>query len=189
MKLIYVSQRVDVHSEYGERRDALDQRWARFLWHVRCIALPLFNHRESLHELLKTKPPDGIVLSGGPSVPERNDTDTTLIEHAIRSKIPLLGVCLGMQSIGQYFGGSLCKVEGHVAIRHKLDCGMEVNSYHEMAIDRLSQGLEANKYSADGVIECIRHEVMPITGIMWHPERESIFDRQDIDLVREMFHS
>jgi len=189
MKFIYVSQRVDINTDYGERRDALDQRWAKLLWHARCIAMPLFNHRETVLELLKVKPPDGILLSGGSSVPERNETDVALIEHAIQNKIPLLGICLGMQSIVLYFGGSLCEVKGHVAVRHKLDCGREVNSYHEMVIDRLPQVLEAKKHSVDGTIECICHEVLPFIGIMWHPEREGMFDKQDIDLIREMFHS
>ena len=194
MKRILLSQRVDVIESYQERRDALDQRWAQLLWESGCIALPVFNYGPMLDGLLKTMPVDGILLSGGNtpaayggSAPERDATDEFLISHALKNNMPLLGVCRGMQSIVIYFGGTLRKVEGHIAARHDVDINRNVNSYHEFAPDALPDDLLALAYAADGEIEYIRHKKLPIMGIMWHPERDACFAPEDIELIRKLW--
>ena len=191
MKRIFVSQRVDEVDSYKERRDALDQRWAQLLWEAGCIAVPVPNHALILTELLKSIPPDGILLSGGNSpvayggsAPERDAIDELLISYAVNNNISLLGVCRGMQSIVLYFGGTLRKVNGHVAVCHNLDTGRSVNSYHEYAPDILPEDLIVYARAGDGGVEYIRHNKLLMTGIMWHPERETPFVPEDVELVR-----
>ena len=195
-KLAYVSQRVDTHLDYKERRDALDQRLVELLWKAGCIALPISNHQEVGAELLKICPPDVIFLSGGNSpniyggtAPERDKLDILLLDYAVKNKIPLLGCCRGMQSVVLYFGGTLHKVNGHVATRHIVngDISREVNSYHQLTPKQLPDTLISAGCSIDGEIEYIKHKNLPIEGIMWHPERESIFDERDMALIRRLF--
>ena len=194
--LIYISQRVDIHSDYNERRDALDQRWASLLLQAGHMALPIFNHAEIADKLLKYHPPGGIILSGGnnPQIyggnaPERDEIDAFLTEYAVKYKIPLLGVCRGMQSIVLYFDGLLHKVKGHTAVRHMVngEINREVNSYHNFAPKSLPEELYSAGRSSDGEIECIKHKHLPIMGIMWHPEREIIFNKDDLKMLYQLF--
>jgi len=193
MKRIFVSQRVDVHSGYGERRDALDQKWSELLFELGCICFPIPNYGCTVVEMLKMMQPDGIVLTGGNnpekyggSAPERDTTDNVLISYAVDNNIPLLGVCRGMQSIVIYFGGTLHEVKGHIAVRHILDNGLEVNSFHAYSPASLSEIMEPLAHSADGEIESIKHKTLPILGIMWHPERETLFQISDMNMIRKL---
>ena len=195
--LVYVSQRVDVYSYIGERRDALDGRWHKLLGDAGFRILPVPNDENQVELWLKDYPPSGILLSGGntPSIyggaaPERCKTDNVLMDFAIDNKVPVVGVCRGMQSIALYFGGSLKKVDGHVRTRHKLRGKIEncVNSYHEYAVDVLPDEFSITARAEDGVIEAISHKILPIAGFMWHPEREEVFSRSDIKLIKDLFH-
>ncbi|PEO82738.1 hypothetical protein CN558_22265 [Bacillus wiedmannii] len=191
LKRILISQRVDIIAEYGERRDALDQRWASFLRKTRALPFPVPNDRQSLLEILKTVPPDGILLTGGNNpvkyggnAPERDEIDALLIDYSVAYKVPLIGVCRGMQSIILYFGGSLKKMDGHIAVRHQVNGQINriVNSYHALATDIVPPCLEVIAYSEDGLVESVKHSTLPIMSIMWHPEREKEFDKDDIEL-------
>ena len=94
-----------------------------------------------------------------------------------------------MQSIALYFGGNLKKVSSHVRTRHELR-GLilnNVNSYHEYEVDVLPDEFSVTARAEDGVIEAIRHKTLPIEGIMWHPEREEVFNHADIKLITDLF--
>lgn len=195
-KKIFLSQRVDIHPDYGERRDALDQKWAELLWQVGYLPVPVFSHGQTLRALMAQCPPWGILLTGGNSPvpyggtsPERDEADALLIAYAVRHRIPLLGVCRGMQSVILYFGGTLQEIQGHVATRHEIggDFARTVNSYHTLISASLPDELVVTGRSPDGAIEAIRHGSLPIAGIMWHPEREIPFDERDITLIRALF--
>jgi len=195
-KIIYVSQWVDVHDGYGERRDAMDQRWVEWLWQAGFLAVPVPNHCKSVEALITQRLPGGILLTGGNNpkgyggdAPERDSTDYVLIDCAVRHKIPLVGVCRGMQSIVLYFGGTLREVSGHTATRHAVNekIGRVVNSFHSLAVDRLPDVLSAVRGVDDGVIEFVTHNTLFIIGIMWHPEREKNFNTDDIELIRGIF--
>jgi N5-(cytidine 5'-diphosphoramidyl)-L-glutamine hydrolase len=191
VKHVFVTQRVDVHESYQERRDALDRRWTRFLMETGVIPLPLPNDQSCAEAILRALPPDGIVLTGGNNpaahggeAPERDALDALLIDYAIDHGTPLIGVCRGLQSIVQFFGGSLRAVVGHVASRHRVSGAVNrfVNSYHELAVAKLPTSLQALAHSDDGSVEMVGHSVLPITGIMWHPERETAFAVGDLAL-------
>lgn len=190
MKHVYLSQRVSIVDSYCERRDALDQRWANFLEMAGAIGWPMPNNPDVVTKMLSERPPDAIVLTGGNSLvadggnaPERDKTDQLLLKWAIANGIPVVGVCRGMQSIIHYFGGILSAVTGHVGCYHEITgiFKRRVNSYHTLASKQLPPQLRAVATATDGVVEAIAHQTMPITGIMWHPEREDIFERNDID--------
>lgn len=150
----------------------------------------------------------GLILSGGndviadPSDREkyklssvRNMQERKMLDFAIKMKIPVLGICRGMQFINYYFGGAITKdldavtglPSGHVKKVHPVNIEdarllsllkkktIMVNSYHRQGLfgDQASQHLRiAARSNADGVIEALYHQSLPIMGIQWHPERK-----------------
>ena len=143
--------------------------------------------------------PSYIVLSGGNTskkyggdAPERDEIDKALIQYSIDKKIPLLGVCKGMQSINLFFGGTLKQVDNHVAVRHSIlfNSGKEsakVNSYHNFVCEKIPSFLKIIAVSEDGEVEAFRAQNKQIYGIMWHPERTNKPFEQEIVLLKKIF--
>lgn len=127
--------------------------------------------------------PDLIVISPGPCTPSESPLSLAVIEHFM-GRIPILGVCLGHQAIGQFFGGKVVRakrpIHGKtVPIRHDqqgvfsdLINPLEVTRYHSLIIERstLPEELIITAEAADGEIMGIRHITLPIEGIQFHPE-------------------
>lgn len=197
MKCIAVSQRVDIVQPYGERRDALDQRWCRFLGCCGLTSINVPNNSEYVKNIFDNIAIKGILLTGGNSMvnyggdaPERDETERFLLKYAIHSSIPLLGVCRGMQVIQDYFNISLQKIDGHAGTEHSIlitNVKILVNSYHEWGTMQTNGDLAVWAKSEDGIVEAVSHKDLPIKGIMWHPERFPQFRPDDILLFRDMF--
>lgn len=194
MKLIAISQRVDEIKGYNEVRDALDEQWHSLFLKMNAALVPMPNMPESAGVILEQLQPEAIVLSGGNdpveyggTAPGRDKVDSMLIQYAVDNEIPLLGICRGMQSIAIYFGSSLKRVEGHIAVKHEIVGGINrvVNSYHSYAVDRLGKELNVFAKTKDGDIEAIQHCSRQIFGMMWHPERVDGFDELDLKLIAE----
>ena len=191
-----MTQRVDV-SPHGERRDALDQRWSGFLGACGFVPVAAPNDPGRALDIVAVVEPAGLLLTGGNDLacvggdaPERDRTEAALIDWAIRTKRPILGICRGMQVLLARFGCDLVRVEQHVAVRHAIETvagQSEVNSYHGFAVLDLQPPLEVLAHSPDGVIEGFRHPDYPIVGLMWHPERETPIRAADVRLVRDVF--
>jgi putative glutamine amidotransferase len=209
MKLIGLTQRVDIVSSYDETRDALDQRWYSLLLSLDMIPVPLPNVSPSLApRMIKELKLDGIIFTGGNSLchldelakdrsPERDAFELALIDYAEKQAIPIFGVCRGMQIINHYFGGRLVKVEGHVAKKHGLvvlkptiSLPKIVNSYHSWGIPHngLGDDLEIVATDLNGNIEAFTHHSKKITGITWHPEREFEFNKLDLNFIKRSFY-
>jgi anthranilate synthase component 2 len=127
--------------------------------------------------------PDAIVLSPGPCTPTEAGICLDLIGRAA-NRIPILGVCLGHQAVGQTFGGEIVRapypVHGKLSdIRH---CGVGVfrginNSfratrYHSLVVDRatLPKALSVTAETNDGLVMGLGHESLPVHGVQFHPE-------------------
>jgi putative glutamine amidotransferase len=194
---IAVSQRVVVDPATGERRDALDQRWVSLLQAAGAITLPVPNHPSSLAHFLAAVAPDGILLTGGNDLaslggdaPERDETENALISHALKTGLPLLGVCRGMQMLQTRFGVRLVRVEGHVAPTQTIVFDgnrIAVNSYHCWGSRETAEGLVVCGLSDDGIVKAVRSVRGRLMGIMWHPERTAPPRVEDIALLREFF--
>jgi anthranilate synthase/aminodeoxychorismate synthase-like glutamine amidotransferase len=127
--------------------------------------------------------PDGIVLSPGPCDPDRAGICLELIEAAA-GRVPVMGVCLGHQAIGQAYGGTIVRapapMHGKVSrIRHDATGVLEgvpdqftATRYHSLTIDPASMpaDLVATAHSEDGVIMALRHKTLPLHGVQFHPE-------------------
>ena len=205
MKRLGITQRVENITAYGERRDCLDQRWYKLLLEFNYIPIPLPNiDQDSVSSLLNALSLDSIIFSGGNSIAvldesvgdisfKRDKFETELLKEAITRNINVLGVCRGMQMINLQMGGSLSKVSNHVAVKHTLNSlennymfSSQVNSFHSWGIakNNLAKKLKPLAIDSDGNIEAFENEDKSILGIMWHPEREEPFDKNDMQLIK-----
>ena len=195
---IGISLRVVQASNYDETRDALSQDWPSLLEELGFIPVFIPNTLGNLESFLKEVSLDGLVLSGGDNIGENQDRDETenkLLMHAIDKKIPVVGVCRGMQLINTYFGGKLAIVYStiHLTKKHSIkitdenfsslfkSSSFHVNTYHKNMIltDELGEGLKPFAiFSKDNSIEGLFHEKLPIIGVMWHPERDPDFNNK-----------
>jgi len=128
--------------------------------------------------------PAGIVLSPGPCDPDRAGICLALTAAAAETRTPLLGVCLGHQTIGQAFGGRVVRapqiVHGKTwAIHHAgkgifagLPSPFSATRYHSLVVEResLPACLEVTAWAEDGTIMGLRHREVPIEGVQFHPE-------------------
>ncbi|MBM3976600.1 MAG: gamma-glutamyl-gamma-aminobutyrate hydrolase [Planctomycetes bacterium] len=196
MKTVLVSQRVEIAAPSGERRDALAQDWHAFL--ARCGLAPILvpNHAGNARALLGA-PHCGVLLTGGNDLaslggdaPERDEVERLLVEHALAARLPVLGVCRGMQFLVDRCGGALQPVDGHVTQQQwiEVDGRRElVNSYHRYGCRAVPPELEVWARADDGVVEAVRHRALPLVGIMWHPERFASPRAADVELFRRVF--
>jgi putative glutamine amidotransferase len=139
----------------------------------------------------------GIVLTGGNDLaayggdaPERDETETALLDLAERRDLPVLGVCRGMQVIQHRFGTRLEKVHGHVASRQRISIdgkSVEVNSFHNFGAMEVCPPLMTWAVSDDGVIKAVRHTDRRMIGVMWHPERLEPFAADDVARFSRFF--
>ena len=127
--------------------------------------------------------PDGIVLSPGPCDPDKAGICLELIAEAA-GKLPILGVCLGHQAIGQAFGGTIARapeiMHGKLSdVRHTntgvmagLPNPLRVTRYHSLIVDRdtLPDCFEINAETENGLIMGLRHKTLPVHGVQFHPE-------------------
>jgi anthranilate synthase component 2 len=127
--------------------------------------------------------PDHIVISPGPCTPNEAGISVPLIKE-FAGKIPLLGVCLGHQSIGQAFGGNIIHAKqlmhGKTSLIYHNDVGVfkglpnpyTATRYHSLVIEKetLPDCLEITAWTEDGEIMGVRHKTLAIEGVQFHPE-------------------
>lgn len=193
--LIGITQRLAVDARTLERRDALAKDWETFFDALGVAWLPLPNIGEQITALAERCRLTGIILSGGEDKgihPERDATETALLEWAAEKNIPVAGVCRGLQYMQQWLGGELVRLapEHHVATVHAVrfaDGGERmVNSYHNNGILALAKPLEALAVDdQDSSVEAARGK--NLLGVMWHPERYAAPVAMDIELFAAHF--
>jgi len=141
------------------------------------------NDRISVDEVMATGC-DGIVISPGPCDPDRAGICLDLIARAAETELPLFGVCLGHQAIGQAFGGRIERspvpMHGKVsAVSHdgsgvfrQIPSPFQATRYHSLTIapESVPDCLAVNAQADDGVVMGVRHKELPIHGVQFHPE-------------------
>jgi len=139
--------------------------------------------------------PNIIVISPGPCTPNDAGISKKIISE-LQGEIPILGICLGHQAIGEVFGAEVVKaiepVHGKVSIIRHNDSGifkglknpLKVTRYHSLIIkrDTLPKALEVTAETKFGEVMGIQHKVYPITGVQFHPE--AILTEQGLELLR-----
>ncbi|PIQ14230.1 MAG: anthranilate/aminodeoxychorismate synthase component II [Hydrogenophilales bacterium CG_4_9_14_3_um_filter_59_35] len=143
----------------------------------------VFRNDEITVEQAAALKPDHIVISPGPCTPNEAGISVPLIQ-AFAGKVPVLGVCLGHQSIGQAFGGKIVHatqlMHGKTSMIHHQDTGVfkglpnpfRATRYHSLVIERASlpDCLEITAWTEDGEIMGVRHKTLAVEGVQFHPE-------------------
>lgn len=146
-------------------------------------------------EGIKAMNPERIVVSPGPCTPNEAGISVPLIKE-FAGKLPILGVCLGHQSIGAAFGGNIVRAKRvmhgktSTVTHNRQDCFAEIPTpftvvrYHSLVIDRatLPKELSITAESDDGEIMGVRHKTLPVWGVQFHPE--SIITEHGHDLLK-----
>ncbi|WP_415883519.1 aminodeoxychorismate/anthranilate synthase component II [Neptuniibacter sp. QD34_54] len=159
----------------------------------------VYRNDEITIEEIEALNPDHLVISPGPCTPNEAGVSVAAIEH-FAGKLPILGICLGHQSIGQAFGGDIVRAKqvmhGKTSPVHHIDAGVfeglaqpvEVTRYHSLVIDQntLPDCLEVTSWTQDeqgnlDEIMGVRHKTLDIEGVQFHPE--SILTEQGHDLL------
>lgn len=138
--------------------------------------------------------PEAIVISPGPGTPDEAGISLGLIQAAAAAKIPLLGVCLGHQAIGQAFGAKVVRApapihgkvwevaHGGTDIFAGLPSPFRATRYHSLVVEALPETLIPTARTADGLVMGLAHRDLPIWGVQFHPE--SIASEHGHDMLR-----
>lgn len=128
--------------------------------------------------------PDGVVISPGPCSPNEAGICVELIKASVAKPLPILGVCLGHQSIGQAFGGNVIRApyvmhgktsrirHKNIGVFHSLPSPFTATRYHSLIVERssLPDSLIVTAESEDGLIMGLQHTTLPLHGVQFHPE-------------------
>lgn len=207
---VLISQRHAINN-HGQWCDSLENDYVRCFAAFGITLFPVPNHSGGLSTMIRTVRPSGIILSGGGDVSPafsggevqndaqvsvvRDQIEAALLDHALRQRIPVLGICRGLQFINVYFKGTLipdlnqivpgishpCPGKHPLSIDHEDlvallggNDSVEVNSYHHQGVSQktLAQDLRAFAMAPDlDVVEGLYHTDHPVAAVQWHPER------------------
>jgi len=162
--------------------DSFTYNLVHFLGELGAACKVFRNDKITVAEVLKLKP-KGIVLSPGPCTPNEAGICLELIARA-GAKVPILGVCLGHQAIGQAYGGKVVRapvpMHGKLSrVTHTakgvfkgLPKKFEVTRYHSLIVERkgLPECLTVTAKTGDGLVMGLQHKTHPVHGVQFHPE-------------------
>ena len=147
-------------------------------------SLPIVHRHDEVDlEEIRRIDPDAVLISPGPGRPEDAGVSNDVIRE-LAGDVPILGVCLGHQCIGQLFGGDVVRapaiMHGKTSLVHHDGLGVlkglpqpfEATRYHSLVVDPASvpDVLEVTARTDDGVVMGLRHRELPVEGVQFHPE-------------------
>ena len=202
MKKILVTQRIILDKKTKTIRDSLDHELVKFLIKndFFIITVPNFfpskkHEKNFLNFYFKKIKIKGVILSGGNDIGEfrlRDQFEKKVLRNCEINKIPVLGICRGMQLMSVFEKVKLKKIKNHVRTRNKLfnlekKYKRTVNSYHNWTIKNCPKNYKILYFAEDNSIEAIVHKKFKWEGWMWHPEREKNYHKQDLKRLKRLF--
>lgn len=193
---IGISLRITNAKDYDEKRDSLSHDWPKLMEELGINIVFIPNSLKNIRSYLSELNLSGFIISGGDNIGdnvERDKTEIEMIKFAMKNKIPLFGVCRGMQIINKFFDGTIStsKKSNHVGKYHNINIinqnffkffknkNTKVNSFHNNLIYNENLGSDLIPFatiSEDGTVEGFFHKLFPIIGVMWHPERQATIE-------------
>jgi anthranilate synthase/aminodeoxychorismate synthase-like glutamine amidotransferase len=188
--VVLVASRVLVIDNY----DSFVYNLVQYLGELGALPIVHRNDELTLDELVALEP-DAVLISPGPGTPDDAGVSNDVV-RAFAGTVPVLGVCLGHQCIGQVYGGTVVRapqvMHGKTSlIRHRglgvfagLPQPLEATRYHSLVVDRASvpECLEITAETDEGVVMGLRHRELAVEGVQFHPE--SILTVAGHDLLR-----
>ena len=127
---------------------------------------------------------DGVLISPGPGTPDKAGVSIAMINYCAENSIPLFGVCLGHQAIGEAFGATVSRapellhgktsqvIHNGAGVLANLPSPFTATRYHSLAVERdtIPAVLEVTGSTESGVVMSMRHATLPIEGVQFHPE-------------------
>ena len=127
---------------------------------------------------------DGVLISPGPGTPDKAGVSIAMIQYCAENSIPLFGVCLGHQAIGEAFGATVSRapellhgktsqvIHNATGVLAKIPSPFTATRYHSLAVERgtVPDVLEVTGATESGVVMSLRHKSLPIEGVQFHPE-------------------
>ncbi len=174
--------------------DSFTYNLAEYFFHLG-QEVKVIRNDESLDLLCNSNQYDGIILSPGPQIPKDANHLMEVLDYYAKAKIPILGVCLGMQAIAEYFGGTLCKapepIHGKVRKIKSLDKDifqgqptyLDIVRYHSWIVDKQPIVLEYSALGIEGEPMGLFHKDLPISAVQFHPE--SILSENGFSLLKK----
>ena len=191
---IAITQRHLQSASGQEKGEGISRSWHQWLGETGPATSlhPIPNVVAQLDSWWSAVKPDALILTGGENVgndPVRDDTEFMALER-FAGTLPILGVCRGAQLLNVWSGGRVTResTSTHAGTTHAVhltqaayehglsfDRTVMVNSYHSNVIraEHLGEDLDTLAEHADGTVEAFRSRVLPMVGLMWHPERRS----------------
>ncbi len=174
--------------------DSFTYNLVQYLGEISGTKIAVFRNDEISVEAIRAEQPTHIVVSPGPCTPDDAGISLEAIA-ALGGECPILGVCLGHQSIGQAYGGTVIRgdapVHGKTSLIHHdrktiyagLPQPFVATRYHSLVLERaLPSVLEVSAWTQDGVIMGVRHKEFAVEGVQFHPE--SLLTAVGKDLLR-----
>ena len=130
---------------------------------------------------------DGVLISPGPGTPDKAGVSIAMIKYCAENSIPLFGVCLGHQAIGEAFGATVSRapellhgktsevLHNATGVLTNLPSPFTATRYHSLAVERdtVPDVLEITGSTESGVVMSLKHKTLPIEGVQFHPEFKS----------------
>ena len=163
--------------------DSFTYNLVQYLGELGAAMLVVRNDEVTVDAIENELKPERILISPGPGTPNTAGISLAVIERFANS-LPILGVCLGHQAIGQHFGGIVKRAPVPVhgkpveilhdgkTIFHDLPSPFTAGRYHSLIVERetMPDRLEISAESPDGLVMALRHRELPIEGVQFHPE-------------------
>jgi putative glutamine amidotransferase len=203
---VAVTMRVVASPTYTEQRDAISHDWIRLFDRFGIVPVLVPNVLARPEAFLREMDVKGLILTGGDDLgplpsegggdrPVRDRTEDALLGSATATRLPVLGVCRGLQAVNAHFGGRVTRdvsAHGpHVAVRHAVRITdaptaslgswrgrtVETNSYHGQGVTTEDVAAPLRPFALAGsLVEGLYHRGLPIVAVQWHPERGDLGD-------------